>query len=409
MKKTLLVLGGGSDQLFMIRTAQRMGLKVIVIDIDSNAPGFIEADEYKQISTRDLESISKFIKNYQKNNGKIDGVSTMGSDIPHIVARVANLLNSPSISVESGDLATNKFRMKEQFTKYNVATPNFLLARNMDDLNKAFKLFGERLVIKPIDQAGSRGVSLVTKEDNIKSLFEHAFENTDQDYVLIEEFINGPQISTESLIIDGELYTPGYADRNYDDLEKFTPQIMENGGWIPSLYLKEKEKVLSEIKNAALSLGINNSVIKGDIVLSDRGPLVIEIAARLSGGDFSESLVPLGIGVNYVESVIKLAIGQSPTLEDLEPKFQKSVANRYFFASPGKLIDIKGIDEVKDKNWISKFELWYKPGDYLPNISSHGQRTGVFVIVGDSRETVQERIDWVYDKIKFIIDDKEAC
>ena len=114
MKKTLLVLGGGSDQLFMIRTAQRMGLKVIVIDIDSNAPGFIEADEYKQISTRDLESISKFIKNYQKNNGKIDGVSTMGSDIPHIVARVANLLNSPSISVESGDLATNKFRMKEQ-------------------------------------------------------------------------------------------------------------------------------------------------------------------------------------------------------------------------------------------------------------------------------------------------------
>ena len=61
----------------------------------------------------------------------------MGSDIPHIVARVANLLNSPSISVESGDLATNKFRMKEQFTKYNVATPNFLLARNIDDLNKA--------------------------------------------------------------------------------------------------------------------------------------------------------------------------------------------------------------------------------------------------------------------------------
>ena len=50
-----------------------MGLKVIVIDIDSNAPGFIEADEYT-ISTRDLESISKFIKNYQKNNGKIDGV-----------------------------------------------------------------------------------------------------------------------------------------------------------------------------------------------------------------------------------------------------------------------------------------------------------------------------------------------
>jgi biotin carboxylase len=406
MQKTILILGAGPDQLFMIRTAKKMGLKVIAFDKNINAPGFKESDEYAAISTKNLDSIFNFIDTYQNKNRKIHGVSTMGSDIPNIVARVADYLKTPSISIKSADLATNKFQMKEQFVKHQVATPQYMLIDNINDLDIAFSKFGDKLVLKPIDQAGSRGVSLITKDDDLDSLFNHAISTTNEKNILVEEFISGPQISTESLMLDGELYTPGYADRNYDDLELFRPQIMENGGWIPSLYENNRESILKEIKKSAISLGIDNSIIKGDVVLSSKGPLIIEIAARLSGGDFSESLVPLGIGVNYVKSVIELAIGQKPNLNDIKPKFNKSAANRYFFGKPGKLINIKGIEAIKSKDWVLKFEIWYKPGDYLPKISSHGQRTGVFVVVGSTRQIVQERINWVYETIKFIIDDK---
>jgi len=79
-------------------------------------------------------------------------------------------------------------------------------------------------------------------------------------------------------------------------------------------------------------LGISKGVAKGDVVISpSKGPMIIEMAARLSGGDFSESLVPLGSGVNYIESVIKIAMGAIPNWKKLKEKFYKSVANRYFF------------------------------------------------------------------------------
>ena len=404
-KKTLLVLGAGPDQLFMIKTAKEMGLNVLALDKNANAPGFAIADDLKIISIRDLKSIMNFIEDYLNKGKKIDGVSTMGSDIPNIVSRVAHKLKTPSISIKSADLATNKYQMKEQFCKFGIPTPRYMIVKNINELQIAFSKFGEKLVIKPIDQAGSRGVSLITRDDDIESLFKNSLNSTEKDYILVEEFISGPQISTESIILNGKLYTPGFADRNYDDLELFTPQIMENGGWVPSNFEEYREGICEEIRKSAVSLGIDNSVIKGDVVIGDDGIKIIEIAARLSGGDFSESLVPLGLGLNYVKSVIQMAINEDIDINDFIPKINKAVANRYFFAKPGKLIDIKGVDEVKSKDWISKFEIWYEPGQNLPNIASHGQRTGVFVIVGQNRKQVQERINWVYDTIKFITDD----
>ena len=125
MKKKLLILGAGQDQLFMIRTARRMGLHTIALDRNSDAPGFSEADEHAQISTRDLKAIYQFVDKYIESKGQIDGVSTMGSDIPHIVSSVANYIGSPSVSESSAALATNKYQMKIRFRDAGVRTPPF--------------------------------------------------------------------------------------------------------------------------------------------------------------------------------------------------------------------------------------------------------------------------------------------
>ena len=90
------------------------------------------------------------------------------------------------------------------------------------------------------------------------------------------------QISTESIILDGEIYTLGYADRNYENLEEFLPQIMENGGWVPSIYENIKDLVEEEILKASISIGLETGVVKGDVVLGENGPVVIYIDARLS-------------------------------------------------------------------------------------------------------------------------------
>lgn len=407
MSKTLLVLGGGQDQLFMIRTARLMGLIIVVLDRNPYAPGLSEADYSAVICTRDLQAMLEFVDQFNKRVGPIHGVSTMGSDIPHMVSALARHLGTPAISERSAHWATEKYDMKERFRSAGVATPWYQLVDSARAVRDVLIERGGAMVLKPVDQAGSKGVSLIRDVVEAEQLFDHAFENSSNGRVLLESFIPGPQLSTESIMLDGEIHTPGYADRNYEQMHDFLPQIMENGGWVPSLFEDQRSVVETEVKKAALALEITDGVIKGDIVLGPDGPVIIEIAARLSGGDFSESLVPLGTGVNYVETVIRMAIGEKPDPGSLRAKYDRVVANRYFFAQPGVLQGVRGLSEVMDHDWVKKLDLWCQRGDHLPDILSHAQRTGVFVVTGPDRKTVQERIDYIYRTVQFDVSSQD--
>jgi biotin carboxylase len=245
-------------------------------------------------------------------------------------------------------------------------------------------------------------------EKEIPSCFRNARALAQTDELLVEKFLRGPQLSTESLIVDKEVFTPGYADRNYDDLGRFLPQIMENGGWVPSRFSARKNQVDDIISQCADALSIDNGVIKGDLIFTEDGQVaVVEVAARLSGGDFCESLVPLGTGVDYVTQVIRQSMGLPVETKKLQATKSVTVANRYFFLDPGVLMGIDGFDEIKRQSWIEKLEIWHQVGDTLPNIKGHGDRGGVFVVTGENRRIVQERIDAVYKKINFHIDTKQ--
>jgi biotin carboxylase len=220
---------------------------------------------------------------------------------------------------------------------------------------------------------------------------------------MVEEFLPGPQISTETVMYRGQGVTPGFSDRNYTLLSQFLPGIMENGGWCPScLDVTERQQVEDLVVRASLALGVTDGITKGDVVMTHEGPKMIEMAARLSGGDFSESLVPLSTGVNYVEAAIKIAIGEQPDLAVLRPRFQRHVVNRYFFPQPGRLKRVDGADEVRRQAWIKKLEFWYEPGDVVPPPLSHAHRFGVFVATGESRQEVDERASWVYQTINIV-------
>lgn len=399
--KRLLVLGAGLDQLFMLRTAKEMGLATIAVDFNPEAPGFMLADDYAVVSTRDLPNLKAYLREFNSTH-RIDGVATMGSDIPHIVAEIADMLGTWHISHETAKLATNKFLMKEAFAAGGVRIPPYRLVDSAEAVYPALREWG-KLVIKPLSEAGSRGVSLIRSPSEIEAFFARAFAYAVDGKVLIEKFLEGPQISTESLIVDGAIYTPGYADRNYDVLERFLPQIMENGGFQPSSHLDARAAIDDMLLKAARAIGLSHGVMKGDVVLTPDGPAIIEVAARLSGGDFCESLVPLGTGINYVRNVIRMALGEAVVLDELRPSISQHVANRYFFVPPGLFSRIDGVEQVIAQPWVKKFETWYSIGDRVPETTSHGQRFGVFVIVAPDRETAQARIEWVYETIQIEI------
>ena len=404
---TLLILGAGTDQNYPIKTAREVGLRVLAADSNPNAPGFQFADEAAVVSNRDVVALKRLCDDSASRGHPIVGVLVMGTDIPQVAAELALYLQIPGPSVNTGLWTTNKFLMKEKLAQAGVAVPWYALANSFSDLQRLIQQHGgQKFVIKPTDRSGARGVFVVRADDfNLQALYDDAKAEAYDGEVIVEEFIEGDQISTESILWEGKAYTPGFVDRNYEMLERFAPSVIENGGIHPSKITgTQKDSIKNLVEQAAKALGIERGVAKGDVVISQYGkPMIIEMAARLSGGDFSESLIPLGCGVNIVKAAIQIAIGNEPDVSELSDKWEKAVANRYFFGVPGKIVSIQGLEEARSLPWIRKLEVYVKPGDLIGQIKFHAGRLGVFTVVAQSRDEVLERVRQVYDLIRFEI------
>lgn len=404
MDGTLLVLGASRDQIFMIETARALGLHVVAIDMDPKSPGFASASESAVVSTRDIPGLLDLADDLRSRGHRIRGVTTMGSDIPDIIAELSAQLGTPGPSRETARVATDKHLMKLRFQERGIPIPWFQEIERYAELDAIVAQRGLPLVLKPIDRSGSRGVFLLEPGCDLRELFKLSYAYSRVGRCLVEEYLEGPQISTETILSDGVGVTPGFADRNYELLDRFRPQFMENGGWIPSLLGPEERRAVEElVVHASLALGVTDGVTKGDVVMTAAGPKMIELAARLSGGDFCESLVPLGTGVNYVETAIRIAVGERPDLSALVPTRQQCVANRYFFAEPGRLVRIEGLEAIREEPWLAKLVLNYAAGERIPPTTSHAERAGVFVVVGRDRAEVQARIDHVYRTVKLVV------
>lgn len=399
-KRTLLVLGGSSDQACLVRAAQRLGLATLCLDMNPASPAFAESEESAVVSTRDVPAVLRFLDERKARGGELAGVLTMASDIPDVVAAVADHCGLPGPSRRTARLATDKHAMKQRFAECGVPIPWFAEVRELAELERARREHGT-LVLKPIDRSGSRGVFVLRPGDDARELFARSREFAYSGRVMVEEHLAGPQVSTESVLWDARAVTPGFADRNYELNARFAPQVMENGGWVPSRFEGAERRALEDATVAAArALGIERGTAKGDLVWTADGAKVIEIAARLSGGDLCESLVPLSSGVDYVREAIRIALGEEPDWAALEPKRARPVANRYFFPEPGVLTAVEGLDKARSQPWVKKLEVWYRPGELVPPSLSHAHRFGVFVVVADDREALERRIEWVYRTVR---------
>ena len=119
----------------------------------------------------------------------------------------------------------------------------------------------------------------------------------------------------------GRCFTPGFSDRNYEYLERYAPFFIENGGDLPS-HLPEviQAKVRDLVARAASAMGITDGTVKGDVVVHDGEPYMIELAARLSGEFFCTREIPLNTGVDFIGAAIKVALGEPVNEADLAPK-----------------------------------------------------------------------------------------
>ncbi len=402
-EKTIMILGGSADQLFAIQTAQSMGLFVIVADQNPRALGFRYADDYAVISTRDIPALVSFIRSYRKRR-PLHGVMTMGSEIPMSVAMVAEELESPAISRDIARLASDKLAMKQRWAECGIPVPWFQEITSVAELRRIIRERGYSLVIKPIDRSGARGVYRLWEKADLEELVAKAKSYSYVGRVMVEEYIEGPQESTESIVYDDFFCTPGFSDRNYELNPLFHPNMIENGGTMPPNLSGEARRSFEELlEKAARALGIERGVAKGDgVICPRRGPIMFEMAARLSGGHMSSGLIPVSTGINIVETMLEISVGNVPDLSKLTPRWEKGAALRYFFPNPGVLKGIVGLEKVMSQSWLKALDLSYSLGDYVPWPLSHSERFGGFLVEGDTRLEAEARAQQVYDTVRIM-------
>jgi biotin carboxylase len=403
LKKTILIISGGTEAVPGIQLAKKLGLKVVVSDADLNAPGFEFADHKLIASTYDVDATVIAATKFHKNVNPIDGVICIASDVPLTVAKVADELKLPGISIASAKLAIDKLAMKNCFLKDKVSVPWFTSIESAIDLKNKVKVKGFPLVIKPVDSRGSRGVLRLLEETDLEWAYNTAKEYSPTGRVMLEKFMTGPQVSTESIVINGSAYTIGFSDRNYEFLDRYAPHIIENGGQLPShLDYKTKKAVESLIQISAKSMGIKDGIVKGDIVITNGKPYVIELAARLSGGYFCTHEIPLNTGVDLVGAAIRQAIGEEINLKDLQCKYNRPVAQRYMFPNPGKVSSVDLPEWVLNDPEVSFFELRINKGDIVKPILNHPSRAGVVIATGSKISEAINKAKNVVSSIKIV-------
>lgn len=398
--KRLLILGAGKEQVVAITTAARKGIRTIALDMNPKADGATLADEFYPVSTRDVGAIIGLLKDYPH---KIDGVITIASDIPHCVSAAAEFLGVPHIAQHVAEACVDKFKMKEILAARGVSIPRFAKIRSVQELKSFITRVGHPVVIKPVDNSGARGVLRLTESVDLDWAFAYAAQFSYGGEIQVEQFIAGQQVSTEGLMLDGVFHTTGFADRNYARLDQTVPYMVEDGGDIPTVLRADAVRlVTAEFEKAVRALGIDWGPGKGDMVFGEDGKAyVIEIAARLSGGNFCYDKVPWSTGVDIVDILIDMAVGNPVDVKRLSPTLSMATAQRYFFPAPGRIEAITGLEAVREMPHIRKLDLWSKHGDTVAATENHPSRVGYVIACAPDRRTAIEAAERAVTSVHF--------
>lgn len=373
--KKIMILGASILQLPAILKAKEMGLQVIAVDIDKNAIGFTEADVCLEISTIDIPKVVEAAKQYN-----VDGIMTLASDMPiRTVAAVARELNIVGLNEDTALKATNKAIMRECLKQHNVPIPSFFRVKDYEEYLIATQQFTSKFIVKPVDNSGSRGVFLVediNDKETINYAFGYSKNSARGGEIIVEEYMEGPEVSVETLSVDGKVYIIAITDK----LTSGIPKFVEMGHSQPSKFPEETKAQIEAVASAAVkAIGIKNGPSHTEIIVTDEGPKIVELGARLGGDNITTHLVPFSTGVDMVKCCIEIALGYKPKLER---KICNGSAIRYFETSVGRIVSINGVAEVQKLSGVKQVSFVKNIGDAVGEINSSSDRVGFVITQG---------------------------
>ncbi|WP_298247494.1 ATP-grasp domain-containing protein [uncultured Christiangramia sp.] len=317
--KKIAILGASYLQLPLVQKAKELGYETHCFAWDNTeAVCKNVADYFYPISVLDKESILLECEKVQ-----IDGIITIATDICiPTISFVAEKLDLIANSSESAYISTHKLEMKNAFLKNNIKTPKIISFSNAGQgFTNQLKF---PLIVKPTDRSGSRGVSKVNTQIELLNAIEIAKEVSIEKKVLVEEFVEGTEVSVESISWKGEHYILAITDKvttgepHFVELEHHQPSTLSE-----SILGNIRDETLKALDALDIKFGASHSEFK--ITRKDE-IFLIEVGARMGGDFIGSHLVELSTGYDYLAGVIGISLNYFK-----EPKVEKKGSSGIYF------------------------------------------------------------------------------
>ena len=393
-KKKILIIGASVLQLPAIRKAKEMGFHVAVIDYNPQAVGIPYADEYFNVSTIDVEGVIETARSFQP-----DGIMTLATDMPmRSIAAADKVCGLPGISYETAVRATDKGEMIKVFEEHGVEHPWYYIAEDEPAFEAVLEKASFPCIMKPTDNAGSRGVVLAHSQEELKDAYAYSHRESRGGTVIIEEYLQGPEFSVEVMVIDGEPHVLQITDK----LTTGAPHFVEMGHSQPTRQSTENQARIRDLAvRACKAVGINVGPAHVEMILTQDGPRMVELGARMGGDCITTHLVPLSTGIDMVAATIDTACGRTP---DIVQKIHKGSAIRYFNTSAGLLRAIDGIEEARLIPGVKEITVVKEIGTEITDIGSSVDRVGFVIAQADTAEDAVKICEQAIRTIQITVD-----
>ena len=373
MTKTIAIIGASYLQRPLVERAKQLGLRTICFAWAEGAVCKDICDVFYPISITEKEQILDVCRKEQ-----IDGVCTIASDVAApTVAYVAEQMKLTGNSYEAAVRANNKFAMRNAFMAGGVPCPAYHVCKSFDELAQTDIHYP--VIVKPTDRSGSLGITKVTNPDELRQAVTIAVNHSFEHEALVEQFIEGREISVEFISYGGTHYPLQITDKVTTE----APHFVELAHHQPAELTEEQYKAIYALTQKALNaLGVTNGASHSEYKITADGQIyVMEIGARMGGDFIGSDLVRLSTGYDFVQGVIEVALGLFEVPQQPVHKY----AGVYFLSAETEQVK-HYIDHQDDYPEIVMAE---QTSDELRHVNCSSERSGYFIYQADHKFKIE--------------------
>ena len=403
-QKKLMLLGGIRYLLPAIEAAHKHGIYVITVDYLPNNIAHKYSDEYHNVSIleKDKEKVLALAKEL-----KIDGILSYAVD-PGVVAAayVAEKMGLPfTCSYNSACILQDKSRFRKFLADNGFNAPHAKGYENPDDAINDVEYFNWPVIVKPVDSAGSKGVSRVDAPQDLSMAIAHALEESHNGHFIIEDFLelNGYQSSADCFSVDGKLVYADYSDQLFDKdaVNPYTPALEI---WPSTMKQEHQDYLTSELQRLLTLLNCGTGLYNVESRLCKNGkPYIMEVSPRAGGNRIAE-LQRIGTGIDLIEAEVLKAIGEPLPNNITMPQYDGCYVNDIAHSLKAGTYQGISYDDAFKQNHVISEAIYPSIGGHVEAFHGANNAVGSIFLKFATREECDEKKSKLSEFIKINVE-----